>query len=123
MVKVSHILLMLGQKATPAENAKLKSRADSIYTVLKKGGNFAELAKKFSDDKSTAVKGGELPWISKGQTVKAFEDAAYSLKVGEISKPVLSEFGYHIIKRREHRISSPMTRLGRILSVLLTQEG
>ena len=74
MVKVSHILLMLGQ-------------------------NFAELAKKFSDDKSTAVKGGELPWISKGQTVKAFEDAAYSLKVGEISKPVLSEFGYHIIKK------------------------
>ena len=99
MVKVSHILLMLGQKATPAENVKLKSRADSIYTVLKKGGNFAELAKKFSDDKSTAVKGGELPWISKGQTVKAFEDAAYSLKVGEISKPVLSEFGYHIIKK------------------------
>ena len=99
MVKVSHILLMLGQKATPAENAKLKSRADSIYAVLKKGGNFAELAKKFSDDKSTAVKGGELPWISKGQTVKAFEDAAYSLKVGEISKPVLSEFGYHIIKK------------------------
>lgn len=90
---------------------------------MKKGGNFAELAKKFSDDKSTAVKGGELPWISKGQTVKAFEDAAYSLKVGEISKPVLSEFGYHIIKRREHRISSPMTRLGRISSVLLMQEG
>ena len=97
MVKVSHILLMLGQKATPAENAKLKSRADSIYTVLKKGGNFAELAKKCSDDKASAVNGGDLSWITKGMTLKEFEDAAWALKKGEMSKPVLSPAGWHII--------------------------
>lgn len=99
MVSVSHILLLLKQNASAADKAKVKERADSIYNVLKKGGNFSELAKKLSDDKGTAVNGGKLPWITKGQTVKAFEDAAFSMKVGELSKPVLSEFGYHIIKK------------------------
>ena len=98
MVKPAHILILLNQKATAAEQAKAKAKADSLYNVLRHGGDFAELAKKYSDDKSTAVKGGELPWVTKGQTVKAFEDAAYSMKVGELRSPVLSEFGYHIIK-------------------------
>lgn len=98
MVKPAHILILLNQKATAAEQAKAKAKADSIYDVLRHGGDFAELAKKYSDDKGTATKGGELPWVYKGQTVKAFEDAAYSMKVGELRGPVLSEFGYHIIK-------------------------
>ncbi len=98
MVKPAHILILFKQKASADEQAKAKAKADSIYDVLRHGGDFAELAKKYSEDKSTAVKGGELPWLSKGQTVKAFEDAAYSMKVGELRAPVLSEFGYHIIK-------------------------
>ena len=63
-----------------------------------KGADFAEMARKYSDDKGSAVRGGDISWISKGQTVKAFEETAFSMKKGEISKPVLSEFGYHIIK-------------------------
>jgi len=98
MIKPAHILLMLNQKASAADQAKAKAKADSIYAVLRKGGDFAELARKFSDDKGTAAKGGELPWLTKGQTVKAFEDAAYSMKPGELHAPILSEFGYHIIK-------------------------
>lgn len=98
LVKPAHILIRMAQKATAAEQNRAKQTADSIYLALKKGADFAELAKKCSADKGTAVRGGVLSWISKGQTVKAFEDAAFSLKVGEISKPVLSEFGYHIIK-------------------------
>lgn len=98
MVKPAHILILLKQKATSVEQAAAKAKADSIYNVLRHGGDFAELAKKFSDDKGTAQKGGELPWLSKGQTVKSFEDAVYSMKVGELRTPVLSEFGYHIIK-------------------------
>lgn len=98
MVKTAHILISLQQKASAEEQAKAKAKADSIYNVLKHGGNFAELAEKHSADKGSAVKGGELLWISKGQTVKAFEDAAYSMKVGEVHAPVLSEFGYHIIR-------------------------
>ena len=98
MVKPAHILLLLNQKTSEEDKAKAKAKADSIYNVLLHGGNFAELAKKYSDDKGTAVNGGELPWISKGQTVKAFEETAFGMKVGELHKPVLSEFGYHIIK-------------------------
>ena len=95
MIRCAHILLSLKQKATDAEQTAIANRADSIYNVLKKGGNFAELAKKYSDDHSSAVRGGELPLITKGQTVQAFENALFSMKPGEISHPVLSPFGYH----------------------------
>ena len=98
LVKPAHILLRLGQKASSEEQAKAKNRADSIYNALRKGASFAALAQKYSDDKGSAKRGGEIAWISKGQTVKAFENAAFSMKVGELSKPVLSEYGYHIIK-------------------------
>lgn len=97
-VKLSHILLRLDQKASAAEQAKLKSKADSLFDVLGKGGDFAELARKYSDDKGSAVNGGKLPWITKGQTVKQFENTAFSLQVGETSQPVLTEFGYEIIR-------------------------
>jgi len=98
MVKPAHILILLQQKASASDQAKAKAKADSIYNVLRHGGDFSELAKKFSDDRGSAVNGGELPWITKGQTVKAFENTAYSMKVGELHAPILSEFGYHIIK-------------------------
>ena len=98
MVKPAHILILLRQKANADEQAKAKAKADSLYNVLRHGGDFAELAKKFSDDKGSAANGGELPWLSKGQTVKDFENTVYSMKVGELHAPVQTDFGYHIIK-------------------------
>lgn len=98
LVKPAHILIKMGQKASVEEQNIAKQKADSVYMALRKGSSFAELARTCSDDKGTAIRGGALSWISKGQTVKAFENAAFSMKVGELSKPVLSEFGYHIIK-------------------------
>ena len=98
MIKCAHILLGLEQKADNAEQTTIKNRADSIYNVLDKGGNFAALARIFSTDKGSAMNGGELPLITKGQTVPEFERALLALKPGEISQPVLSPFGYHIIK-------------------------
>lgn len=106
-VKPSHILLRLDQKAKSAEQGKLKLRADSLYDVLEKGGDFTELARKYSDDKGSAEKGGELPWITRGQTVRLFEDTAYSLQVGEISHPVLTEFGFEIIRLDDKKDSLP----------------
>ena len=98
MVKASHILLLLGQKATQEQQAAAKVRIDSIYNELKKGANFAELAKTLSDDKQSAKNGGELPWLTKGQTLPAFEKVLFELQKGEMSEPVLTEAGYHIIK-------------------------
>ena len=97
-VHVAHILLRLGQKASYQEQEIVKNKIDSIYQALCKGADFADLAKKYSDDKGSAVNGGTLAWFTKGQTVQAFEKVAFSLRKGEISRPFMSEFGYHIVK-------------------------
>ena len=98
MMKPAHILLMLGQKATDEQQKTAKTRIDSIAKALKNGADFADLARRLSDDKNTAVNGGELPWVTKGQLVPDFEKAAFALKVGEVSEPVQTPYGYHIIK-------------------------
>lgn len=98
MVKVAHILIMVSPKATAEEANQDSVRADSIYQALMKGADFAEMAKQYSSDKASAARGGELSWITKGQTVPQFENTAYAMKQGEISKPVKSPFGWHIIR-------------------------
>lgn len=97
MVKPAHIFLLVKQKASAEEDEAVHQRIDSIYNVLQHGGNFAELARKYSDDKGSAANGGELPWLVKGQTLKEFEQTAYSLKKGEMSKPFRTAVGYHIM--------------------------
>lgn len=106
MVHPSHILIKVGQKAPESEREVAKQRADSIYNALLNGADFAEMAKKFSQDGS-APKGGDLDWITPGRTVPDFEKAAYALQVGEMSRPVLTDFGYHIIKMNERQIFFP----------------
>lgn len=107
LVLVSHILIRLQQNATQAEQAAAKARIDSISAVLKAGGDFSELAQRLSQDPGTASKGGMLPWIQKGQTIPAFEQVAFALKPGEVSEPVLSAVGYHIIKMNERKAFEP----------------
>ena len=97
MTKPAHILVMVKQKADEAQQKAAKERIDSIYNALQNGADFAELAKKCSDDKGTAANGGELQWIAKGMMLKEFEDAAWALEKGQMSKPVLSPAGWHII--------------------------
>jgi len=98
MVKTAHILLAAKQQAPKEDVEKARMRADSIYNVILNGGDFAELARKYSDDKRSGMNGGELGWIQKGVTVKEFENAIFNMKVGEISQPVESPFGFHIIR-------------------------
>ena len=95
----SHILLLVPQKASEAKRDSVKQRIDSVYTALRNGADFAEMAKKVSQDPGSAKRGGDLggPYAP-GAMIKEFEDVAYTLKNGEISKPFLSPFGYHIIK-------------------------
>ncbi|MEI2664145.1 peptidylprolyl isomerase [Rossellomorea sp. LJF3] len=72
--------------------------AQEVKKKLDNGGDFAELAKEYSTDTSNADSGGELGYFGKGEMVAEFDDKAFSMKKGEISEPVKTEFGYHIIK-------------------------
>lgn len=96
-VQVRHILIKTTGK-TPAEVATLKAKAEDILKQLKGGADFATLAKKYSEDTGSGAKGGELGWISRGQTVKNFEDAAFSLKPHVLSNLITTEYGFHIIE-------------------------
>ena len=107
MFRAAHILIRLPQQATPAEQAVAKIRIDSIYAALKGGADFAEMARTLSQDPGTANEGGMLPWLSKGQLLKEFEEVALAMKLGEMSKPVLSPVGYHIILMSERKQFEP----------------
>jgi peptidyl-prolyl cis-trans isomerase D len=96
-VHARHILVMTTNK-TDAEKKQLLTKAEDILKKVKGGADFAELAKKESDDKSSGEKGGDLDWVVRGQMVKPFEDATFALKPNEISGIVNTEYGYHIIQ-------------------------
>ena len=97
LFQAAHILVRLPQQVSPAEQAKAKQRIDSIYDALKNGADFAETAKVLSEDPGSARDGGMLPWLYKGQLLKEFETVALAMQPGEMSEPVLSPVGYHII--------------------------
>ena len=97
LVTPAHILVMLRQKTTPEKVAAAKARIDSIYSVLQAGADFADVARRLSDDKGSAQQGGELPWIEHGQTLTEFETQAYALEKGQMSRPFESPAGWHII--------------------------
>lgn len=92
MVRASHILVR-----STGNDASDKQKIDEIYNELIKGANFEQVARTKSQDGS-ASQGGDLGWFGKGQMVKPFEDACYSGKIGQIQKPIKTQFGYHIIK-------------------------
>jgi len=96
-VKVRHILLKVKEGASEEEKDKIRKKAERILKLAKEGEDFARLAKRYSEGPS-AKQGGELGYISRGQRVKEFEDAVFSMKKGEIRGPVKTRFGYHIIK-------------------------
>lgn len=99
-IQVAHIMILKPKSDDPAEAKKAKDKIFEIYNKLKQGENFDELAKQFSDDKSSSSKGGVLNRFSSGQlSSEAFENAAFALtKDKPLSEPVQSEFGWHIIK-------------------------
>ncbi|AEH44900.1 PpiC-type peptidyl-prolyl cis-trans isomerase [Thermodesulfatator indicus DSM 15286] len=103
-VRARHILIQVPQNASKEEVKKAYEKAQKIRERLLKGEDFAKLAKEYSDDPGTKDKGGELGFFSRGQMIKEFEDAAFSLKPGEISKPIRTPFGFHIIQVEEKKV-------------------
>ncbi len=97
-VHAEHILFMTVGK-TDAEVAEIKKKAEDVLAqAKKKGANFEDLAKKYSEDPGSKAKGGDLGWIQMGQTVPEFQTAAFSLPKGDISNLVKTQYGFHIIK-------------------------
>ncbi|MGQ9602480.1 MAG: peptidylprolyl isomerase [Candidatus Bipolaricaulia bacterium] len=124
MVRARHILVKVAQDAPEAEVAKARARIEEIKKELAAGANFAELARKYSEDEGTAQKGGDLGWFQRGQMVKEFEEAAFALKVGEVSEIVRSQYGFHIIKLEDRKPATTFEEVkDQVRSAYISEKG
>lgn len=123
MFRAAHILIRLEQQATEMQRQHAKQRIDSIYAALKGGADFAQMAKTHSQDPGTARDGGMLPWLFKGQLLKEFETVALAMQPGEMSEPVLSPVGYHIIFMSERKQFEPFEFHRQSIYQFLEQRG
>ena len=96
-----HILIPIDGKKDAAADAAALAKAQAVLKEARAGGDFAALAKKYSQDPGSARQGGDLGWALRGAYVPAFADKLFSMKPGEISDPVKTQFGYHIIRLAE----------------------
>jgi peptidyl-prolyl cis-trans isomerase D len=101
-LKIRHILLKTTDKPE-AEVKKLEEKAQSLLKQLQGGADFATLAKANSEDPGSATQGGDLGYVTKGQTVPNFEEAAWTLKPGQLSNVVKTEYGFHILQLMERQ--------------------
>jgi len=102
-VRARHILLSVGEDASDEATEEVRLRAEGILKQIREGTDFVELASELSEDLGSKANGGDLGFFARGQMVKVFEDAAFSLEPGTVSELVKSEYGYHIIRVDEHR--------------------
>jgi peptidyl-prolyl cis-trans isomerase C len=119
-----HILVAVKSQAPAAEKEKARAKAEDLRKQLTNGADFAKLAAANSDDPNSKVKGGDLDWVSPGQTPQTFEKAAMALKPNEISPVVESPFGFHIIQLLERQAASqvPYEQVKDRLAMMLKQK-
>lgn len=123
--RASHIFVRVAADADEKAQNALRQRAESLMRLAKRGDDFAELAGKYSEDRATGQRGGDLGWFAKGQTPKAFDEAVFALQPNEIGGLVKTNDGYHIVKVHERRASrvQPFTDVASdIAGVLLRQK-
>jgi peptidyl-prolyl cis-trans isomerase C len=122
-VRASHILIRFPQNADAAAKKQARTQAEAVLGKLKAGGDFAALAKEFSQD-SSAANGGDLGLFAREQMDPAFAKVAFSLKPGQTSGLVETQFGYHIIKAAEHRAARvvPLAEASNDIRQFLTQQ-
>ncbi len=120
-IRASHILFKVSKKDDKGADAAAKKKADSVFKdASKKGADFAALAKKHSEG-PTASRGGDLSYFNRGRMVPEFEKVAFTMKVGDVSKPTKTQFGWHVIKvtdRKEGR-KRPFAEVKESISKLL----
>jgi len=124
-VKVRHILIKVDPNADAKADAAAKQKAEDVLKQLRSGGNFADLAKKYSDDPGSKDQGGELGFIKHGVTVPEFDKASFALQPGQTSDLVKTKFGYHIIQSEEKQTAHtrPLDEVkSTIMSVLTRQK-
>jgi peptidyl-prolyl cis-trans isomerase SurA len=102
-ILASHILCSFDNQPSRADSGATKIKVDSIFKKVKKGEDFALLARNFSDDRITALKGGLLPWFGSNRMVPEIIEAVDGLKPGQYSQPFMSSFGWHILKVIERK--------------------
>jgi len=103
-------IVQVSRRASTADSLATLKRVQALREEIMKGGKFDEIAKRESDDSVSGRRGGELTPGPRGTYVKVFEDAAYKLKIGEVSAPVATEFGFHLIKPRGQKGGTPAIR-------------
>ncbi len=108
MVKARHILVKVDPRAKPEDVSAARARAQEIGKELDEGADFAKLARQYSDDTKTKNKGGDLGLFPRERMTPPFSRAAFALKKGEISRPVRTHFGFHIIKVEDKRAQEQM---------------
>ena len=116
---VRHILVSVKGKYGQVDFAASKAKADQIYAQLKAGADFAALAKQDSDDPGSKDSGGKLT-ISKGQTVPEFDKVSFELNKGELSKPVKTQYGYHVIQAVSDVRKATTTPLDKVRATIRT---
>ena len=122
-VKVRHILIKVDGN-DPKADAAAKAKAQDVLDQLHHGGNFADLAKKYSDDPGSKEQGGELGFLKHGATVPEFDKAAFSLQPGQTSGLVRSKYGYHIIQVEEKQTAHtrPLSEVKGSIQATLTRQ-
>src|SRR4029450_6553036 len=115
-VRASHILL----KTEGKDDAAVKAKAEELLKQAKSGADFAELAKKNSEDEGSAKNGGDLDYFGKGKMVPEFDQVVFTMQPGQISDLVKTQFGYHIIKLVDKKPATTRT-LAEVRQQLLDQ--
>ena len=123
-VQTRHILISVPKGADAKTDAAAKAKAEDVLKQIRAGGNFGELAKKYSDDPGSKDKGGEYPMTPTTGFVPVYSQAAMALAPGQTSEPVRSDFGYHLIQtlKKEAAHTKPLSEVRDSISLVLNQQ-
>ncbi len=119
-VRVRHILFKVLAHADEEEEAQIRTRAEKVLVELRNGVDFAVLARRHSEDKATAEHGGDLGYFARGLMLPAFEEAAFTLSVGQLSDLVRTDFGFHIL-RLEDKVAAGVKSLPEVRPGIITE--